>query len=138
MTVKLPDKHSNKWFLIMVAIFILVVLAMVSVSLILQLDIGIENILGFSKLALIVSFAAAAGGYLGFKRYFLVMLVSNIIGIAYMLIIVINRTAEGWSDLVSIISYMFVMFIGFFAAIGLELIESLRKKKAKKNLDQWK
>jgi len=136
--VKLPDKHSNKWFLIMVAIFILVVLAMVSVSLILQLDIGIENILGFSKLALIVSFAAAAGGYLGFKRYFLVMLVSNIIGIAYMLIIVINRTAEGWSDLVSIISYMFVMFIGFFAAIGLELIESLRKKKAKKNLDQWK
>lgn len=136
--MKLPDKHSNKWFLIMVAIFILVVLAMVSVSLILQLDIGIENILGFSKLALIVSFAAAAGGYLGFKRYFLVMLVSNIIGIAYMLIIVINRTAEGWSDLVSIISYMFVMFIGFFAAIGLELIESLRKKKAKKNLDQWK
>ncbi|SHE52721.1 hypothetical protein [Alkalibacter saccharofermentans] len=131
--MKLPDKHSNKWFLIMLAIFILVVLAMVSVSLILQLDIGIENILGFSKLALIVSFAAAVGGYFGFKRYFLAMLVSNIIGIVYMLMIVINRTAEGWSDLVSIISYMFVMFIGFFAAIGLELVESLRNKKAKKN-----
>lgn len=130
--MRFPKNRSKKWFLIMMAMHAMIFFAMILVSLILDIKIVIENLMGFTILAIIVSCISVIGGYLGFVRYFLVMLAANLIGIAYMLIIALNRYADGWSDLVSIISYMFVMIIGFFVAVGLEIIKFIKNKKGKK------
>jgi hypothetical protein len=46
-----------------------------------------------------------------------------------MLFIAANQTAEGWSDLVGVISYLFTLGIGLIIGILLQLIWHIRKIK---------
>lgn len=119
--VKLPKKYSVKWILILVALFLLTFVSMFLVTTILALSISLENISGFALLSLAVSLAIGVGGVLGLKAYFKTALVFNILGIIYMLSITIFRTAEGWSDLVSIISYLFILAIGIILGVIVQL-----------------
>lgn len=120
--ITLPKKYSIKWILIIVALFILTFVSMFLGTTILALSASLENIGGFAILSLTVSLAIGIGGLIGAKSYFKVALTANIIGIIYMLAISALNTAEGWSDLVSIISYLFILSIGIILGMLYQLI----------------
>lgn len=120
--IKIPEKHSKKWAFITLALFLLSFAALVAVCLILKIDMNAQNITGFALLSLIVSAVISGAGFLGAKAFFFTTLAFDVIGIVYMLFISITRSAEGWSDLVSIISYMFMLGIGVIAGAVLQLV----------------
>lgn len=134
--LKLPEKYSIKWIYILVALFLLTFVSMFIVTTILDLSISIDNISGFAMLSLAVSLSIGLGGLLGLKAYFKTALVFNILGIIYMMSVTIFRTAEGWSDLVSIISYLFMLSIGIILGVIVQfaiiLIANYKKKREEK------
>lgn len=131
--IKLPNKYSIKWLYILIALFLLTFASMYLVLTILQLTIGFDNISGFALLSLAVSLSIGIGGILGLKAYFKTALLFNILGIIYMLSVTIFRTAESWSDLVSIISYLFFLSLGIFLGVIVQLAVILINKYKKKN-----
>ena len=131
--LKLPEKNSKKWIPVFLFLFALTFISMIVVSLILDLKIGINNISGFLILSLFVSLVIGSGGYIGAKAYFITSFVFNILGIAYMLIISIFRTAEGWSDLVSVISYLFLLSLGIIIGFIAQVIFLLIKRNKSSN-----
>lgn len=120
--IMLPKKYSKKWILIILALFLLTFISLFLVSTILTLSTSLENIGGFTILSLAVSLAIGIGGLIGAKSYFKIALTANIIGIIYMLAVSVLKTAEGWSDLVSIISYLFILTIGIVLGILYQFI----------------
>jgi hypothetical protein len=134
--INLPKKYSVKWIYILIALFLLTFISMFLVNTILALSLSLENIGGFAMLSLAVSLAIGIGGIVGAKVYFNIALIANILGILYMLTVSIFRTAEGWSDLVSIISYLFVLSIGIVLGMIVQLVIILinhyKKKKEEK------
>ncbi len=139
--LKLPEKYSIKWIYILVALFLLTFVSMFIVTTILDLSISIDNISGFALLSLAVSLTIGLGGLLGLKAYFKTAFVFNILGIIYMMSVTIFRTAEGWSDLVSIISYLFMLSIGIILGVIVQfaviLITNYKKNRQEKgtNID---
>lgn len=123
------DKYSKKWVYVLVTIFTLTFFSLMIVRYILNTNIAFENIIAFALLSLIVAFIITIGGYLGGKTYFWITLFFNIMGIIYMLYVSINKTSEGWSDLVSIISYMFSVGIGVILGIVVQVIVVVIPKK---------
>jgi hypothetical protein len=126
--IHLPARHSKKWAFVTLGLFLLTFVAMISVSLILKTAIAAQNIAGFALFSFFVSIVISLGGFLGAKAYFFTALVLDIIGIIYMLILSITKYAEGWSDLVSIISYMLMLGIGIILGIVIQLIVFIRTK----------
>ena len=126
---KLPERYSKKWIIMLVALFLLTFISLIIVGQILNLNLAFENISGFVLLSLITAVLISLGGYLGARVYFGIAAIFNIIGIIYMLYISLNRTAEGWSDLVSIISLMSAIVIGLILGIVVQVIAYLIKKK---------
>lgn len=126
---KLPEKLSKQWLYIFIALFLLTFTSLFSVGKILDLSIKFENISGFAFLSLIVATILSAGGFLGAKGFFGVALGFNIVGIIYMLYVSVNKTAEGWSDLVSIISYLVTLGLGLFLGIITQSVMFFMSKK---------
>lgn len=126
--IRLPEKYSIKWLPILMALFLLTFISMFLVTTILDLNISLENIGGFAILSLAVSLAIGIGGILGSSAYFITALLFNILGIIYTFIITIFRTAEGWSDLVGIVSYLFLLTVGIILGVVLQLIIILLRK----------
>lgn len=134
--ITLPKKYSIKWILIIVALFLLTFVSMFLGTTILTLSASLENIGGFAILSLAVALAIGIGGLIGAKSYFKIALTSNIIGIIYMIVISVFKTAEGWSDLVSIISYLLILSIGIILGVFVQLfliLINLYNKKRKKS-----
>ena len=127
--IKLPAKHSKNWALITLALFLITFAAMIALAMILKTTIALENISGFVLFSFFVSVIISIGGFLGAKAYFFTALAMDVIGIIYMLIISITRSAEGWSDLVSIISYMFMLGVGIILGIVIQLIVFLLSRR---------
>lgn len=134
--INLPKKYSVKWIYILIALFLLTFISMILVNTILALSLGMENLGGFAMLSLAVSVSIGIGGIVGAKVYFKIALIANFLGILYMLSASIFRTAEGWSDLVSIISYLLVLSIGIVLGMIVQLVIILmnhyKKKKEEK------
>lgn len=127
--IKLPAKHSKNWAFITLALFLITFAAMIAIAMILKTPIAFENISGFVVFSFFVSVIISIGGFLGAKAYFFTALAMDVIGIIYMLVISITRTAEGWSDLVSIISYMFMLGVGIILGIVIQLIVFLLSRR---------
>lgn len=136
--IKLPNKYSIKWLYILIALFLLTFASMYLVITILELSVGFDNISGFALLSLAVSLSIGIGGLLGLKAYFKTALLFNILGIIYMLSVTIFRTAEGWSDLVSIIAYLFFLSLGIFLGAIVQLAVILITKYKNKNIEENK
>jgi hypothetical protein len=133
--LKLPTKHSKKWVLVFIALFLLTLVSLISVGKILSINIGAENIAGFALLSAFVSVIISVGGFLGARLYFITASIFDLLGIVYMLYVSINRTAEGWSDLVSIISYLFTLAIGLILGLVIQLVAFLMSKRKRLKKD---
>ncbi len=124
---QLPEKHSKKWLYHGIGIFLITFFALL-VNAVLLAILSVETSIIYALVSLFVALAISGGGYLGAKTYFYTALFFNIIGIIYMLYISINQAAEGWSDLVSMISYFFIMVIGILIGLVAEGIKVLIAK----------
>lgn len=130
--LKLPQKHSKKWLYITVGLFLATFIALIFTANTLNIDIAAQNLAGFAILSIVITAIISIGGYLGATAYFYTSLIALIIAMGYMLYISINKTAEGWSDLVSITSFIVIVAIGVVSAIAIQGILSFVSKKQKK------
>lgn len=133
--IKLPEKNSRKWIPVFIILFVLTFISMIAVSLILDLKIGFNNISGFIMLSLFVSLAIGLGGLLGARAYFKTAFVFDVLGIIYMMWVSIFRTAESWSDLVSVISYLFLLSSGIIIGFIIQIVLIMIKRNKKANIN---
>ncbi|MDD2370404.1 MAG: hypothetical protein PHQ32_00185 [Firmicutes bacterium] len=126
---KVPNKYSKKWFPILATILIINFISLFSASKILGSDISSANIISFAILSLSISILITVGGFLGAKIHFITASIFNLASIVYMLYITISKSAEGWSDLVGIISYLTIIIIGLIAGLIIQLIYTIVTKK---------
>ncbi len=119
MIIKLPEKHSVKWFYSAGVLSILTFIILIAFSRLSGINFGMQNIIGFVLLSVIIAAVITAGGFLGAKIYFCTSLIFYILAVVYMFYIAVSRTAEGWTDLVGIISYIFIIATGFITGIVL-------------------
>jgi len=80
---------------------------------------------------ILVAVIISAGGYFGAKAYFFTVAIFHALAIIYMLYVSINKTAEGWSDLVSIILFLFTIGVGILLGLIIQGICILVLKKRK-------
>ena len=114
---KLPAKQSKKWFYISLSLFLMTFISLIIVSQILSINIELENIGGFILLSFFTAITISIGGYIGADVYFVIAFVFYILGLIYMFYVSITKTAEGWSDLVSIISFLITIGLGVLLGI---------------------
>ena len=114
---KLPAKQSKKWFYISLSLFLMTFISLIIVSQILSINIELENIGGFILLSFFTAITISVGGYIGADVYFVISFVFYILGLIYMFYVSITKTAEGWSDLVSIISFLITIGLGVLLGI---------------------
>ncbi len=126
---KLPEKQSKNWIYILLGQFIIIFIALIIQSKILDYNMNTENIIGFAILALSISLLITIGGYLGGRIYFITSSIFNISGLIYMITITLNKTAEDWNDLVSLVSYLTLLVIGFGIGLIAQLIYTIIAKK---------
>jgi hypothetical protein len=125
--MKLPKKFSWVWILLALLVFAMVVGSMMYLTWTLGGQLVEDNIRGFAIIGGIVALLFAGGGFLGGRVFFIIGMVTQVISLGYMIYIGLAQAADGWSDLVSIMSYMFLSSIGVLLAIIGQLIASIRK-----------
>lgn len=124
----LPAKQSKKWFYILLSLFLMTFISLIIVSKILSINIELENISGFILLSFFMATTISVGGYIGANVYFIIAFVFYILGLIYMFYVSITKTAEGWSDLVSIISLLVTVGLGVFLGIVGQLLQYILLK----------
>jgi hypothetical protein len=127
---KLPEKHSPRWFGITALLFLLLLAGLILARMALGMAVGLSNGIGFAVIALLAALAAGAGGFLGGKIYFVVVCLSYLLGTAYMLFIAARGLGEGWGDLISVISFLFIAACGIGAGLLIQFGAYLTRKKA--------
>lgn len=129
--INLPSKHSRKWLYIIATLFLLNFIALMAFVFILYSNITAQNVIGFSILSFVLAIIIAGGGFLGAKAYVFTAVIFDIIAIIYMMYASIGKISEGWSDLVSFISYLFIVGAGVLLGLviqGVLFLVGLRKK----------
>lgn len=125
---RLPGRYDKKWFVVAGVMFIFTFALFIIFKLMLEPKMSAKNIVAFAILSTLVSLISTIGGYLGFKVYFGISTISNIVALLYMMYIVISQQAPGWTDLVAIMAYMFIMGTGIVAGIVVEALVRLARK----------
>lgn len=114
---ELPAKKSKKWMYILLSLFLMTFISLIIVSQILRINIELENISGFILLSFFITTTISVGGYIGADVYFVIAFIFYILGLIYMFYVSTTKTAEGWSDLVSIISFLVTVGLGVLLGI---------------------
>lgn len=89
--------------------------------------INLQNIIGFSILSLIISVLILLG-YFGFTYFIKSLVVTNIIAVIYLFYAVLNNVSDGWTDLISIFSFLTILLIGFVCGILFEITMRILRK----------
>lgn len=126
--MKLPEKYDRKWFVILGVMFIFTLALFIIFKLIIQSDISGRNIVSFTILSALMSLVITMGGYLGYKVYFGISTVSHAVGLLYMFYIAIAQPVLGWTDLVAIMAYMFIIGTGILGGIVVQALVRLIRK----------
>lgn len=128
----LPDKNSRKWFILFLIYAIVIFLAFLATKL--RLGDGALNrgLRGILIISVFTSLVPCIGGYMGKRIFFIVYTISVVIGLAYSLYAVFADIAPGWSELTSVIGYLFVVGIGFIVAANAELINYFVQNRKRK------
>jgi hypothetical protein len=127
--LKLPHKFSFQWYWITAMIFAVLLGTLILSRLLLDIGIDLQNSTGFAVIALTAAVAAGVGGFLGGRVYFVITIVSYFIGANYMLYVAAARISDGWSDLTSVVSFMFIAVCGIAAGLMIQLL-FFRSRKA--------
>jgi hypothetical protein len=123
---RIPEKYSIHWLAVAALLFGVYFMALRGSRLLLGLEISPQNVQGFIILALLMSLAVVAGGFFGAKIYSITAFIFSAIGVAYLLIVSGTQTYQGWTDLISVVGFMFWGGLAVGAGIIVQLICSIR------------
>jgi hypothetical protein len=129
--LKIPDKYSGKWRYVLLVIFSAVFISLMSVPAFMKTNIKLDNIVGFAALSAVVSSLIVLGGYLGARIFFYISFFSNMIALVYMIYTAAAKTADGWSDIAGIVSYLLISASGLIFGVVVQTTLYLVKRKQK-------
>ncbi len=123
---RIPEKYSAYWLGIAAVLSGIYYLALRSSRMLLGLDISPQNIQGFVILALLMSLAVIVGGFFGATIYSVTAFIFSVIGVAFLLIVAATETFHGWTDLISVVGFMFWGGMAIGGGIIVQLIFSIQ------------
>ena len=129
---KLPEKKSTAWYGVTGAIFAVLLVFFIVGRILLGIGITFENILGFALISAMAAGIAGVGGFMGGRVFFTTTLLSYLLGSLYMLYIAASAAADTWSDIVSVVSFMFFAACGVAAGVILQLVVNFSGNKKQK------
>lgn len=131
--IRIPPAYSGKWLYSAGIFFLLTLLQMIVFTVLSSMNLTVENIIGFTILSAVVSAAVAAGGWFDKKIYLYTVLLFYLTAGGYLLYIAVTKKADGWTDLVGIVSYMFVIAAGVTTGIILQFLVFILRKIKKRH-----
>ncbi len=126
---RIPEKKSTQWLFAAVVLFAVYFAALWGSRLILGLGVTGQTIQGFAILAAMMSLAVVTGGYFGAKIYSVTALIFSGIAVIHLLGVAALNPTGGWSDLISVIGFMFWGGMAIGGGIIVQLIYSIRASK---------
>ena len=116
----LPAKDSQKWFFIFLISWLVNLVALVVSRYQVNAVLNNANTFIFVVLSLLIASTTVLGwfGLMSFTKTFLLF---NAIGLANMLYITTRLSSEGWSDITSLLNYIFFVAMGVVAGLLVEL-----------------
>ncbi len=130
----IPAKHSRAWGLVSIIFLIVTFSLLVLSQLLLHRSFTLILVAGLAIIAIVCTLVACIGGFLGGKLFFAFSSGSTLLGLLYMLYIVVFSVADGWNDIVSIVSFAVIYSFGTAAGIiaeGVYYLYSTNKFKTK-------
>lgn len=118
----IPQKKSNQWIGVFILYIIVIFISLLTTRVMLGSEILGRNIFGLFIISTISALLPIIGGFLGKRIFFNVYTFSNILGIFYMFYVVIGNASPGWSDLTSIVGYIYIVTVGAILALLTEVI----------------
>jgi len=131
--IKMPRKYSVKWLYAAGVLFLLTMIQLIVFAGLSGMTLTAENVTGFAILSAFISAAVTAGGWLDKKIYFFTVLLFCLTAAGYMFYTALAKTADGWTDLVGIISFMFIIAAGVTAGIILQFLAFILTKIKKRH-----
>lgn len=123
----LPEKRSNNWFYIFFASWVLNLFLIILSRYLIDSNFELLGNLAFALVALFAALLASLG-YIGLKVFSYTFISFNLMAVVYMLFIAITNASDGWTDLTSIVGYMFFILLGVLVATSLQMIYYFIKK----------
>lgn len=118
----IPIKKSNQWIGVFVFYTIIVFVGLLVTRILLGSDLIGNYLFGLILISLGSALIPCIGGYFGKWIFFVIVTLSVMIGMLYTFYVVLGNTASGWDDLTSIIGYLFIVAIGIFFALFVEVL----------------
>ncbi len=116
----LPEKDSQKWFYVFLASWLVNLVALVVSRY--QVNAILDNSTTFIFVVMSLLIASITVlGWFGLKAFTKTFLLFNVIGLVNMLYITGNLASEGWSDITSLLNYIFFVAMGVVAGLLVEL-----------------
>lgn len=124
--LSLPEQRSTAWLSVFALTFVGNFISLVLSRSLLNLETDFKVNVVFFAIAGIVSFISILG-YMGMIPWFVISVVGNAAGIASLLFYALTRSTNNWSDVTSIISYLFVTIAAFMVGALIQLSFYLAK-----------
>ncbi len=131
--IKIPPGYSLKWLYAAGTLCLLTFLQLIVFAVLSGMTLAVENMTGFAILSAVVSAAVTAGGWLDKKIFFYTVFLFYLTASGYMFYTALAKTAEGWTDLVGIVSFMFIIASGVAAGIILQFLVFILRKIKKRH-----
>lgn len=90
-----------------------------------------QSLVALATLAVMAAVIAGIGFWLRGKLFFMIFSAGLAAGLLYMFYVVIFNSSPGWSDLTSIIGFIFIAVAGLVGGLAAELIRYLVRPKLK-------
>ncbi|GGJ61992.1 hypothetical protein GGR02_001109 [Anoxybacillus voinovskiensis] len=124
----LPPKFSSRWYWITGGVFLLLFIMLLLSRFMLHVAVDAKNVIAFLIVSFLLAMIAGVGGFFGGTTYFTVSFSFYVIAIMYLLFLSWTRANDGWSDLTSIIAFLFLAGIGMVAGVLAQLVRILIKR----------
>jgi len=130
----IPQKKSSKWIGVFIFYTIIIFISLFTTRVMLSSEMLSRYILGLLIISVSSALIPCIGGFFGKRIFFIIYTLSVIVSILYMFYIVLGNTAPGWGDLTSIISYIYIVTVGAFLALVMEIVSYFVKIKLNKKM----
>lgn len=126
---QLPPKFSSRWSFVIGGVFLLLFIMLLLSRFMLHVAVDAKNVIAFFIVSFLLAVVAGGGGFFGGAIYFIVSFSFYVIAIIYLLFLSWTRANDGWSDLTSIVAFLFLAGLGIVSGVVAQLIRILTKRR---------
>lgn len=112
----LPPRDSQKWFLVMLITWFINLGALVISRYQVGASFDVTVTMALASLSLLIAFITTLG-YFGVDAFTKTIVFFDLIAIFNLLFITTTRAQDGWSDITSLLNYIFFLVIGVIAGV---------------------